>query len=184
MVDENDAESSSESDTDYYNIEFSCIKCGYEYNNYIESEYGFCKKCGNGRCKSCKSVCDDCGEESCFRCVTYLECCDKCTCCEYFYCDECCYAICVKCDGKYNVCVECEYQVCGNCTSKEHKNKYCLECSANHCTQCDSFPDYHNTCEECVEKIRSILEEKITSIPLDVIDLIIDMTFDTKSFVL
>ena len=117
MTDESSIEN-EESDIEY---DFSCIKCGYDYSSYQESEYGFCDKCGNGRCKSCKSACEDCKEESCFRCVVYLECCNKLTCCGYFHCEECWTDICTNCKGPETYCIKCEYRVCQNCISKEHK---------------------------------------------------------------
>lgn len=172
-----------DSDLDLYEFGFDCIKCGYSYDSFRESEYGQCSNCSIMSCKNCRSLCEECSRNCCFKCSTYLECCNmnKCTHC-YGFCGSHGEYECNKCVETYE-CYNCGYLTCKEYISTEHKNNiYCTDCSYDFCVLCDEsififeneddeyFP---NPCKECLQDIEKELLETNIELPVEIIKNII-----------
>lgn len=138
-------------------FDFECPKCGFEYNNFNESNYQPCIECLNNYCKNCSNFCEKCLKEICFRCSYYMDCCNQniCISCS-LWCEECNNYICGNCKIELN-CVNCDTSFCENHISKEHKINLCNECSHEFCYVCSELT-YQNPCIDCIDEIEKIID--------------------------
>ena len=124
--------------SDFEESEFECIKCGYLYDTFTESDYRQCLNCHIMSCKNFRLICEECSENCCYRCSFYLDCCNmyKCNGC-YSFCENHGNYECNKCIKNYK-CINCEFCVCPEFISTEHKNVYCTDCSYEFCVICEN----------------------------------------------
>ena len=186
---ESDLSSIEENESDL-ELNFDCIKCGYEYDTFAESEYYQCNNCFIMSCKNCRFICEECNSNCCTRCSFYIECCKMVLCNNcYSYCEYCTEEHCNKC-VKFYECMECNQSVCENNISKDHKNIYCIDCCIDFCTLCNlnifvynsdeddeverDLDYYTNPCKICLREIHENLLKTEIKIPDELINNIIN----------
>jgi hypothetical protein len=162
-------------------VSFECPKCGYEYDNFNDSNYQPCIECVNNYCKNCAYFCDKCKREICFRCSYYMECCEEniCVSCNWL-CEECYEYKCTNCISR-KYCIHCEMYFCKDHMSKEHKIDLCNECCDEFCYLCSELT-YENPCSDCIEKIDKIIDN--FHLPIEINKYILSFLFYDQSIII